>query len=580
MKVNVTSRIASSHRQNFINIGCLVLLYFVAATDFAIADWNSGATIEDMSTRIAINVVDDGVHVTIDLAKNAINQLQKNTSHPISIDSFAHSAITIQANQALSPSIKKSIGVADKKNLSSSITTLIFPFLTGNKPKQIEISPDFGLIKKAGKNYIITVSHHGLPVIDHGILTNTEKLSLDWQDPWYSHFLNPKLKRDHKDPVMAFLYLEPRKIKSEIVVRIKEMASWADLELRDEVMIYPDEFASIKQKVSQFLVAQNKISADGKTLPPTLERVDYIRMGAADIQAYDPQQAQRQVATLIGVSITHQIKTLPAKVNWQWSLFNNKIQRVSIRAYDPAGLFDSYVTLDYPNFEWENMLADIDLTAISDKELSTSLVSVEKTDNASQYYWFTGIVGFLFLSFFCCRYIPYRLRLFVKLTAIFIALAISYSLFKNGKLNLAMNEATLDEIKARPILKQLLWNVYQAFEATQEEVAYDQLADSVSGDLRETLYLQNRQSFLAQDGAWSKVKSIDIKKLTDNSSSLEEGYLFDCEWLVIGEVIHWGHQHRRENIYRANIKIMPQNDNWKIFQLESIGQQRVDEISG
>ncbi|MCK5829268.1 MAG: hypothetical protein KAH20_03105 [Methylococcales bacterium] len=564
---------------NLAHAGFLFFLYFITTSNLALADWNSGVTIEDVSTRIAIDVVDDGVYVTINMASSAIAQLQNNTSD--TVDSFALSAIKIQtATQQLSPSIKKPKEISDQRqpaaSKSSSVINIFFPFSSDTPPQKLEINPDFKLINQAGEQYIITVSHQGLPIIDHGVLTNAETLSLNWQDPWYSHFLNPKLKRDHNDPVMAFLYLEPRQIKSEIVVRIKEMANWTELGLRDEVMIFPDEFASLKQKVSQFLLAKNQVSAENTKLTPTLDRVDYIRMGAADIQAYEPQQAQRQVATLIGVSITYQTKALPATVKWQWNLFNEKIKRVAIRAYDPAGLFDSYVTPNYPIFEWENMLADIDLPELSDTQ-KTTLVPVEQNNNFFQYFWLFGIIGFLVLSLFSCKFINPRLKPYGQLIAVILTFTASYTLIKSGKLNLSTNGTSLDKEKAKPVMKQLLWNVYQAFESTQEEAAYDQLADSVSGELRETLYLQNRQSFLAQDGAWSKVKNIEIKNLTESISSLDDSHLFDCEWLVVGEVIHWGHQHRRENLYRANIKISPQDGNWKIFQLESIGQERVDD---
>jgi hypothetical protein len=377
---------------------------------------------------------------------------------------------------------------------------------------------------------------------------------------------------------MAFLYLEPRQIKSEIIVRVKEVAEWANLELRDELMIYPDEFASIKQKVAEFLLAQNKLSADANNLPPTLDRVDYIRMGAADIQAYEPQQAQRQVATLIGVSLTHQIKALPMSVKWQWNLFNDKIQRVAVRAYDPAGLFDSYVTPKYPLFEWENMLADIDLPELSGVEQSR-LVPVSQRAGQSHYYWLGGIIIFLLMSLVSCRYLPLKYRFYIRLAIFFMTLAVSYILMKNGTLNLKGNIVKISESEAKPVLKQLLWNVYQAFESTQEGQVYDQLADSVSGDLRETLYLQNRQSFLAQDGAWSKVKEIKIQNVI-KTGSLNKSHLFDCQWLVVGEVIHWGHQHRRENLYHAEIEISPVDGYWKIYQLKSIGQQRVDEAEG
>jgi uncharacterized integral membrane protein len=519
---------------------------------------------------MAVDITDNGAHVSIDLKESAVTQFNaKHTEDSAGLNQFALNAIKIQTDQRLAPVLKSPIN-PDSKN-SAAVITIFFPF-TKAQPEQLEIIPDFKTIEKAGDKYIITVSHQGLPVIDHGVLTSAETLLLDWQDPWYSHFLNPKLQRGHSDPVMAFLYIEPQQIKSEVVVRIKEMASWANLELRDKAMIYPDEFTAIKQKVAEFLLAKNKLTTGSDTpSAPMLDRVDYIRMGASDIQAYEPQQAQKQVATLIGVSIIHPISEIPEKVQWQWDLFNEKIQRVAIRAYDPAGLFDSYVTPKHPVFEWENMLADIDLPELNNKP-KVDLVAVNSKRTQNQYYVLLGIIAFIILFFISYKQLPARFHKDSRLILFILCLISIYNLF-NGNL-LAFNQTKLDKQQAKPILNQLLWNVYQAFEATQEDATYDQLAYSVDGNLIENLYLQNRESFLAQDGAWSKVSSIEIQRI--NSVSFDDGYLLDCEWLVTGEVIHWGHQHRRDNVYHANIKISPIEGNWKITGLESIGQQRVD----
>jgi hypothetical protein len=550
-----------------------VLLCLFFFPTHAIADWNSGVTIEDISTRIAVDITDDGVHISLDLKESAVTQFNtKQTKNSADLNQFALNVISIQAGQLLAPILKSPIN-PDSKN-SAAVITVFFPF-TKAQPEKMEIIPDFKTIEEAGDKYIITVSHQGLPVIDHGVLTSAETLQLDWQDPWYSHFLNPKLQRGHSDPVMAFLYIEPQQIKSEVVVRIKEMASWANLELRDNTMIYPDEFATIKQKVAEFLMAKNILTTGSDTSSaPLLDRVDYIRMGASDIQAYEPQQAQKQVATLIGVSIIHPIAAIPAKIQWQWELFNEKIQRVAIRAYDPAGLFDSYVTPKYPVFEWENMLADIDLPELDNKP-KVALIAVDREQASNQYFVLLGIIALIILFLIGYKFIPVRFRKYSHAILLLLCLASVYNLFNNGLSAInPFNQAKLDKQQAKPILNQLIWNVYQAFEATQENATYDQLAYSVDGSLIEKLYLQNRESFLAQDGAWSKVRGIEIQRI--NSVSFDDGYLFDCEWLVTGEVIHWGHQHRRDNVYHANIKISPIEGNWKITGLESIGQQRVD----
>lgn len=550
----------------------IILCFFVLSSTVR-ADWNSGVTIEDISTRIAIDVIDEGILVSIDLKEKAVTQLYavrpEKSKALLDLNQFALKLIQITAEQTLKPTIKTPATAEIKK--PAAFITVFYPFLTA-QPQQIDIAPDFKAISTAGKQYVITVSHQGLPVIDHGVLTSTESLLLDWQDPWYSHFNNPKLKRDHNDPVMAFLYIESQQIKSEVVVRIKEMASWANLELRDPLLIYPDEFASLKQKVAAFLLSKNKL-VTGSTSNPILDRVDYIKMGASDIQAYEPQQAQKQVSTLIGVSIIHPITEIPNKIQWHWELFSDKIQRIAMRAYDPAGLFDSYVTAKYPVFEWENMLADIDLPELVSKAKVT-VVKVDTSQAEARQYTLLGILGFLILFIISYIFTPSLIRKYTHSVILLFTLAITYPLFQTG--NISFKQTNLTDQQAQPILNQLLWNVYQAFEATEEIATYDQLAYSVSGDLIETLYLQNRESFLTQDGGWAKTASIEIQSIKQLTANFDGSYLFDCEWLVSGEVIHWGHQHRRDNVYHATLSIMPIEGNWKITALESIGQQRVD----
>jgi hypothetical protein len=159
----------------FLIIFCL----FFGMIHCATADWNSGATIEDVSTRIAINIVDEGVDITVDLAPKAVNQLS--VREPvISLEAFALTAIMIHAEFPLQPDVKSDSNTDNKTSTSGTIIKIFLPFSNSNQPQKIDVIPDFDLIKKAGDQFIITVSHHGLPVIDHAILTQAETLKLDW----------------------------------------------------------------------------------------------------------------------------------------------------------------------------------------------------------------------------------------------------------------------------------------------------------------------------------------------------------------------------------------------------------------
>lgn len=47
-----------------------------------------------------------------------------------------------------------------------------------------------------------------VPIIDFRYLGAPARVMLDWDDPWYTKFDNPNLKR-HKSVLLSFIYVEP-----------------------------------------------------------------------------------------------------------------------------------------------------------------------------------------------------------------------------------------------------------------------------------------------------------------------------------------------------------------------------------
>ena len=71
--------------------------------------------------------------------------------------------------------------------------------------------------------------HKSVPIIDFRYLGAPAHVQLDWDDPWYTKFDNPNLKRHHKSALMSFLYVEPYEVRHEILVRVRDMEQWMDL---------------------------------------------------------------------------------------------------------------------------------------------------------------------------------------------------------------------------------------------------------------------------------------------------------------------------------------------------------------
>jgi hypothetical protein len=135
----------------------------------------------------------------------------------------------------------------------------------------------------------------------------------------------------------------------------------------------------------------------------------------------------------------------------------------------------------------------------------------------------------------------------------------------------AMNDERLQQL-----VGSLLHNVYRAFDYRGEEVIYDVLEKSVSGELLTDIYLETQNSLVLanQGGARVKVKTTEV-----NNAELVErngnSMTIASDWSVSGSVGHWGHIHQRSNGYRANLKISEIDGVWKLTGLEILEEQRL-----
>jgi hypothetical protein len=107
------------------------------------------------------------------------------------------------------------------------------------------------------------------------------------------------------------------------------------------------------------------------------------------------------------------------------------------------------------------------------------------------------------------------------------------------------------------------------------------LAISVSGNLLEDIYLQNRKSMVIEQagGAQAKVKKVEILKATLTDTPGKDGSrTYRTEWTAMGTVGHWGHIHTRLNRYDALISLTPVDGSWKITGLELLEEKRIDPL--
>lgn len=419
--------------------------------------------------------------------------------------------------------------------------------------------------------------HKSVPVIDFRYLSSPSTLTLDWNDPWYSRFDNPNLKRHHKSALMSFLYVEPYEVRHEVLTRVRDLEAWMDLGLRGDEHIEIDELEPLKQRIGDFLLAKNPVLIDGEALKPVLDRIDYVKVALTGIQLMETPERQEINSAIVGVIITYLTDGMPGEVTVDWELFPDQLDRVPATATDPAGPLPTFLTRDDKVHTWTNYLKNYQLPTVQQVEVAGSLGKL-------QLPWLSLVCALLAvpLIFVLVRRKrlgqPTTLPAASLITLVVVAM-VAYPLIRTTIPRPAAIASTLEPDQAQALLQVLLKNVYRAFDFRDDEDVYDRLAISVSGDLLAELYLQNRRSFSIQQagGAQARVQSVEIQDaVAERLGDRPLAYAIRSNWAAQGSVGHWGHVHTRRNHYDAIVTVEAVDGAWKITDLEILEEIRVD----
>ena len=462
---------------------------------------------------------------------------------------------------------------ADKRVL---YVELVYPF-GETQPRTLTMSPPLDAEGRAEVSIGFIVYHKSVPVIDFRYLSAPSTLTLD-PDPWYSKFDNPNLKRHHKDALMSFLYVEPYEVRHEILTRVKDLAEWMELGLRDDRTIEVDELEPLKRRIGEFLLKKNPVKVDGKAVKPILDRTNYIKVGLTGIQILEVPERLETASAIVGVIITYITDGMPQEVTVDWGLFTDQIQKVPATSTDPAGPLPTFLTPEDNVHTWTNYLKHYELPTVHRTEVAGSLGELRiPVVSLLCLAGFFGAAGWSLAS----RRRAKSLRLPLALGALCLATAAAAYPFAQITVSRpALMAGELDDARAAALLETLLKNVYRAFDFRDEEDVYDKLALTVTGDLLTDIYLQNRRSMAIQQagGAQAKIKEVAVEEA--GAERVEgEGltYALHGTWTALGTVGHWGHVHQRKNRYEAVVTVAAKEGAWKIVGLEMRDEQRVDQ---
>ena len=439
------------------------------------------------------------------------------------------------------------------------IARIRYPF--DQRPDELTL----GLFSSATVGFV--VYHEGVAVNDFRYLGPSQRLDLDWNDPWYSSFQRRALRRTYFAPMSGFIYVEPYEVRKEIIARPRTLQKFVDLGLEGLDTIPVEIQDDLKRKAAEFLREHHKVTIDGEEIPPELARINFLERTLTTSRVIDPPvELDINSAILGAIFVYPTVEPLPQNVTMDWDLFDNQIQIIPAAAVDQAGALPTFLEPDFAVLEWQNFLRFPELPTL--QAILPPPTVLEKVSYYLRWLFLLALAWSFWWTWQRTRNQPSRRIQAVGLVIVVLALA-------SGSFWLGQAGKPSAESSAK-IVSGLLHNVYRAFDFRSEEDIYDVLDKSVSGDLLAKIYLETRRGLeLAnQGGARAKVKDIEVVDLTTRTGK-NGGFIANATWKVAGSVGHWGHVHQRRNRYQAELDIQPVDGVWKLTGLEILQEERL-----
>jgi hypothetical protein len=459
---------------------------------------------------------------------------------------------------------------------------LNYPLRT--QPEQLIFEPPLTADGYAAVDIGFVVYHRGIAVNDFRYLATGEPLHLDWEDPFYSRFDRRTLNRKYSSPMNIFLYVEPFEVRKEFVVRPLDLARFMDIDIEAHKPIPADQRTELLGELAAFLKDRARVTIDGEQPDPILDRIHFLQRGLRMTRVVTPDEPVDGTSAIIGAIFVYPVDGIPKDVRLTWDLFDDRITRVPASATDEAGPMPSFLTPDDAELHWVNYLKGSILPGELEVRVPQSHISVPLAV-------LVAVLGGIALLIAAVR----RRSWVLGLAAVMLAFGGWLAQPMGGALYIAVPASirTPSGDEVRPTLHALLYNVYRALDFREEEVVFDRLAQSLSGDVLERVYLEMRKGLRleSQGGARVRVRAVEVldvtpaeseepsqvETVTEESTQVEtlETLRYRARWNATGTVGHWGHTHMRTNSYDALVTLGRIGSQWKIADIDILEEERI-----
>ena len=371
--------------------------------------------------------------------------------------------------------------------------------------------------------------------------------------------------------IYSFIYITRREVRQEVLIPIASLSTFIDIESKDGRFLTVEEQDALKPKVEALFSQANPVTIDGNSVKPEFDRIDFYGL---DIRDFAMQSDRRKISMAngrVGVIMSYVSGGAPASVSVTWDMFNSIVRSVDaiVLVFDEVKRTQFSKFLDNNTYRWSN----------AEAEYSEPIETVPADFDLPAWESFPWLSMLLFVgaiyTFVTGRLDHSKEQRYViagALTAAGMLLVPFVSVDVYAPWSRRMR---IEPQKADNVFSVLHNNLFRSFEFSDEGQIYDGLSKSVDGKLLRELYLQLNDSLRIEEqgGAAANITDVNLidGELRANEkyfSTVEPGFVYRCQWDLIGTIEHWGHVHERTNHYDATFDIQAIDNEWKITSMK------------
>lgn len=409
-----------------------------------------------------------------------------------------------------------------------------------------------------------------VPITRFSYLSADARLAIDWSDPWYSTFSNTNLNRPAQSGTTSFIYVEPREIRHEVLIRLRELSPWINTDLPTGSQLEPAQQQTVLNIANEVFKDRNPVTVGGDKTQPASITSSFLTLNETGIQVVENSPALVVDTTFVGLIMSYPISTLPEDASVTWDMFDQTIQDVPVTLTDIAGPFLDWATPDSPEVRWVNYLkryTDPKVQPVAAK----GIVFVPIWSVAAL---FVSLV--LVLVTVTSSGVTQRKTLILLAACVFVA---GSTLRHQAQIPFQnpFSERSEGEEAAETFF-HLLENTYLAALEVSPQARGDALEPIVSevalADV--ATELETNLAIRLPSGSRANVAEIIDVSIVEGDMTLSGAFEGVAHWLVDARASHWGHDHRRRVEYRARVAFHPEDGVWRLTGITVLKARALD----